>query len=219
MPYRPDHVQQTMEVASKVNAEGTAMSHTSATAGMSGRSPIVVGLDTSVPSQAALHWAASQARLTGQDLKVVHAVVPWGTYLAAGGYAPVMLPSDSVQIHQRDLIGKLFTEVVPEPNWTLDFVSDDPGPALVGASRSASMLVVGTREHTGWGRVLSGSVSHYCLSHAHCPVVAVPVEQRRDPADAPDASVESGSAPVGADMTPPPPADSRLADAAVSERP
>jgi hypothetical protein len=79
--------------------------------------------------------------------------------------------------------------------------------------------VVGTREHTGWGRVLGGSVSHYCLSHAHCPVVAVPVERQRDPVDAPAASVDSDNAPVGADMTPPPLADSRLADAAVSDRP
>lgn len=193
------------------------MSHTAATAGTSGRSTIVVGLDTSVPSQAALHWAAAQARLTGQDLKVVHAVFPWGTYLAAGGYVPVMLPSDSIQIHQRDLIGKLFTEMEPEPTWTLDFVSDDPGPALVEASRSASMLVVGTREHTGWGRVLSGSVSHYCLSHAHCPVLAVPVEHRRDPGEAPAASRAADPAPVGADTTQPAHDDGRLAEPAKSE--
>jgi hypothetical protein len=36
------------------------------------------------------------------------------------------------------------------------------------------MLVVGTREHTGVRRLVGGSVSHYCLSHASCPVVAVP---------------------------------------------
>jgi nucleotide-binding universal stress UspA family protein len=34
--------------------------------------------------------------------------------------------------------------------------------------------VVGTGEHTGVRRLLEGSVSHYCLSHAACPVVAVP---------------------------------------------
>lgn len=193
------------------------MSHTSAAAGTSGRSTIVVGLDTSVPSQAALHWAASQARLTGQDLKVVHAVFPWATYLAAGGYVPVTLPSENIQIQQRDLIGKLFTAVAPEPTWTLDFVSDDPGPALVEAARSASMLVVGTRVHTGWGRVLSGSVSHYCLSHAHCPVLAVPVEHRRDSVGAPAVSVAADPAPVGADATPSAPAG-QLADAAVATR-
>jgi nucleotide-binding universal stress UspA family protein len=36
------------------------------------------------------------------------------------------------------------------------------------------VLVVGTREHTGLRRAVAGSVSHYCLSHAGVPVVAVP---------------------------------------------
>lgn len=187
-----------MELTSTVDAEGTAMSAPAETPGMSdtagtsdaagmsdaaGTSEqqestgIVVGLDISVPAQAALAWAANQARLTGQDLTAVHAVFPWGTYLAAGGFVPVTMPSDAVQDHQRDMIEKLFDSVGPEPTWKLQFVGDDPGPALVAASRGASMLVIGTREHTGWGRVLSGSVSHHCLSHAHCPVLAVPVER------------------------------------------
>jgi nucleotide-binding universal stress UspA family protein len=34
--------------------------------------------------------------------------------------------------------------------------------------------VVGTQEHTGLRRAVAGSVSHYCLSHADVPVVAVP---------------------------------------------
>jgi nucleotide-binding universal stress UspA family protein len=38
-------------------------------------------------------------------------------------------------------------------------------------------LVVGTRDHVGLGRLFAGSISHYCLSHASCPVVAVPAEK------------------------------------------
>ena len=41
-------------------------------------------------------------------------------------------------------------------------------------SKDAKLVVVGTREHVGLDRLLAGSVSHYCLSHAACPVVAVP---------------------------------------------
>jgi hypothetical protein len=37
--------------------------------------------------------------------------------------------------------------------------------------------VVGTREHVGLGRLLVGSISHYCLTHATCPVVAVPAKR------------------------------------------
>ena len=144
---------------------------------------IVVGLDVSVPAQAALAWAAAQARLTGQQLRAVHAVFPWGDYLAAGGYIPLSMPSQAVEDHQRDMVMKLFAAVRPESTWTLDLITDDPGPALVAASRAASLLVIGTREHTGWGRLLHGSVSHYCLSHAHCPVLAVPVERSSAVAD------------------------------------
>jgi hypothetical protein len=42
------------------------------------------------------------------------------------------------------------------------------------AAERAALSVVGTREHVGLGRLLSGSVSHYCLSHALCPIVAAP---------------------------------------------
>ena len=34
--------------------------------------------------------------------------------------------------------------------------------------------MMGTQEMVGLGRMLMGSVSHHCLSHASCSVVAVP---------------------------------------------
>jgi Universal stress protein family len=61
----------------------------------------------------------------------------------------------------------------------------DPGvcsgrsrPALVARSAEAALLVVGTHEHVGLARLVSGSVSRYCLSHAKCPTVIVPVDNR-----------------------------------------
>ena len=41
-------------------------------------------------------------------------------------------------------------------------------------ARDAQLLALGAREHTGIGRLLAGSVSHYCLSHSAVPVAAVP---------------------------------------------
>jgi nucleotide-binding universal stress UspA family protein len=61
-----------------------------------------------------------------------------------------------------------------EPRWTLDVQPGAPGPVHVERSRGALVLVVGTQEHTGLRRAVAGSVSHYCLSHADVPVVAVP---------------------------------------------
>jgi hypothetical protein len=68
----------------------------------------------------------------------------------------------------------VFEAVSPHRDWVLEFVSGYAGEVLVRRSKDAQLLVVGTREHVGLGRLLAGSVSHYCLSHAACPVVAVP---------------------------------------------
>lgn len=145
---------------------------------------IVVGLDLSVTAQAALAWAAEQARLTGQRVRAIHAMASPATYMASGGYAPLEVPFESVEDSYREAIKSVFAAVRPEKGWELQFMPNDAGPVLVAESRSASMLVIGTREHTGLGRFIVGSVSHYCLTHAHCPVLAVPVERMvatRDP--------------------------------------
>jgi nucleotide-binding universal stress UspA family protein len=138
---------------------------------------IVVGLDLSVSAQAALAWAAAQAKITGHRVRAIHALSLPATYtIAGGGYIPPV-PFDGIDDSYRAAVKAVFDAVQPAPNWELQFMSNDPGPVLVAEAHNASMLVLGTREHTGWGRLRSGSVSHYCLSHAHCPVVAVPVER------------------------------------------
>lgn len=55
----------------------------------------------------------------------------------------------------------------------LEHIVGPPGPVLVGEAERAQLLIVGTREHIGIRRLLTGSVSHYCLGHASCPVVAI----------------------------------------------
>jgi len=72
----------------------------------------------------------------------------------------------------------VWESVMPELGWALELVHDDPGPALVRRSAEATLLVVGTHEHVGLARLTSGSVSRYCLSHAVCPTVIVPVNNR-----------------------------------------
>jgi nucleotide-binding universal stress UspA family protein len=45
--------------------------------------------------------------------------------------------------------------------------------ALLDASDTAELLVVGSRGHGGFTGVLVGSVSQQCVHHAKCPVVVV----------------------------------------------
>lgn len=48
------------------------------------------------------------------------------------------------------------------------------GPTLVGRAIGAGALVVGSGAHHSLGRLLTGSMSLYCATHATCPVVVVP---------------------------------------------
>jgi nucleotide-binding universal stress UspA family protein len=150
------------------------------------RNEIVVGLDDSPSSKAALNWAAEQAKSVGAVLRAVH-VLDWPYGLSsAGSPAPVDfmdLSREELQNAYRQSITAVFDAISPRPDWILQFASGDTGPVLVRQSKGARLLVVGTREHVGLGRLVSGSVSHYCLSHAACPVVAVPAPGSDRPAD------------------------------------
>jgi nucleotide-binding universal stress UspA family protein len=135
---------------------------------------IVVGLDLSPSARAALDWAAEQARATGQTLQAVHVISASSTYsMALGGVAVPIAPSEMDAPH-REAVEAVFDSVQPERGWRLKFFSGEAGPILVAESVGAALLVVGTKEHVGISRIIAGSISHYCLSHAQCPVVAVP---------------------------------------------
>jgi nucleotide-binding universal stress UspA family protein len=141
---------------------------------------IIVGLDHSLSARAALDWAAQQARATGQTLRAVHVISASSTYsMALGGVAVPVEPSEMDAPH-REAVTVVFDSMQPELGWELKFFSGEAGPILVAESVGAALLVVGTKEHVGIGRLISGSVSHYCLSHANCPVVAVPAVRDQD---------------------------------------
>ena len=55
-------------------------------------------------------------------------------------------------------------------------INGHPAPVLVEASKGADLLVVGSRGHGEFVGMLIGSVSEYCVTNAHCPVLV-----HRDP--------------------------------------
>jgi len=150
----------------------------SATTNSRAQGEILVGVDTSPSGRGALTWAARYARVTGQRLRALHVF----SYRAAGGvvWTPGGLPgmpaggSDELKDEIESQIKSAFDSLDPEPGWRLEFWGGSIGPTLVDQAKLADLLVIGTREHTGVDRVLSGSVSHYCFSRVRCPVVAVP---------------------------------------------
>jgi nucleotide-binding universal stress UspA family protein len=143
---------------------------------------IIVGLDQSNSARAALNWAARYARVTGNFLRAI-SIVDWPTGLigAADGGLPletlVLFPNEEQSQDLQRATQRIFDQVSPEIGWDLQFKVGPVGRILTQESRGAQLLVVGTGEHVGLGRVLIGSTSHYCLSHASCPVVAVPGDE------------------------------------------
>jgi nucleotide-binding universal stress UspA family protein len=139
---------------------------------------IVVGLDDSPSAAAALRWAAEQSRVTGLPLRALSAWQQTSDDRGTGStdFAKAASADARAQATRRvmDALGTGAADV----RWSLDVVEGPPGPALVKRSRGARLLVLGACEHAGLRRVDLGSVSHYCLSHAKPPVVAVPADVR-----------------------------------------
>jgi nucleotide-binding universal stress UspA family protein len=143
-----------------------------------GERRIVVGVDGSEGSKHALRWAARQAGFTGATLE---AVTGW-EYPAFYGWAPA-LPED---LDYEDLARRGLTDTLGEvfgdhpPRLETRVVPRHPALALVEASEGAELLVVGTRGYGGVADALLGSVSTYCVHHAHCPVTVIRSAGHRD---------------------------------------
>lgn len=135
---------------------------------------IVVGVDGSGGSDAALEFACKRAELTGEDLVVVHG---WRDGSATGTTRREVPPEfmdriveeervlaetvAGVQVDHPDV--HVETEAIPVVAWR----------ALSDASAAATLLVVGSRGRGAFAGMLLGSVSQQVLHHAQCPVAVV----------------------------------------------
>ncbi|HEX6076361.1 MAG TPA: universal stress protein [Micromonosporaceae bacterium] len=140
---------------------------------------IVVGLDDDPGAAAALRWAVAEARLRGAWVRAVYAYSE--PVVADVNLVPL---DSSPSLEQAQLAAEVWrdTALVGMPEASQVHVEvhariGPPGPVLVDAAAGAVMLVVGSREHHPLYRLVHGSVSHYCLSRARCPVVAVPAPE------------------------------------------
>jgi nucleotide-binding universal stress UspA family protein len=151
---------------------------------------IIVGLDDSAASRAAHQWAAAYAHSTGKDLCAVH-VLDWPIGLNASAVKSgtrLRVPKQDVAEPYWRGMHRVFDEIASPPGSMLQFAQGDVGDILVRLSTHADLLVIGTREPVRGRPYLAGSVGHYCVSHASCPVVTVP-EQLPNPQ--PDLSDQS----------------------------
>lgn len=143
---------------------------------------IVVGVDGSPASQAALRWAAEEAAL--RDARLV-AVWAWTFVPPAPMAEPGMIPMPAMDYSgaieaERAAIEEEFQTALQEaftdpPGVEVErrLVEGDPGHVLEEESRPAELVVVGSRGRSGIAAALLGSVSKHVVNNARCPVVVV----------------------------------------------
>ena len=139
---------------------------------------IVVGVDGSDCSKAALTWAITQARLTGANVEAVSAWRDPAMYGYGMGFAPVPDIGESMAALAQKTLDRAVDEVsaaLQQPVQVTTRVEEGhPAQILPRAAAGAQMLVVGSRGHGAFAGMLLGSVSQHCVQHPPCPVVVIP---------------------------------------------
>ncbi len=137
-------------------------------------SRVVVGVDGSDESLAALAFGCEYADQVGAEVVAVHgrgmSVMngPWDIDVAPA----VAEEMDSAQRLLAEAVAGL-REEHPDVHIDLQPMPVPAVRALADASLTASLVVVGTRGHGGFVGLLLGSVSAGVLQHAQCPVAVV----------------------------------------------
>ncbi len=141
--------------------------------------PWIVGVDGSACALAALRWVVANAAGRATAIRLVSA---WQTpiYGPHSMTGPIAVPYDvdALEAAAHDDVERLaaetqrLVEVPVEPV----IVHAGAASALLEASLHGSLLAVGNRGRGGFARLLLGSTSNQCATHAHVPTVVVPVD-------------------------------------------
>lgn len=141
---------------------------------------IVVGVDGSDESAAALRWAVEEAKLRGARVEAVHAwsYVPMTT-AADSGLVPMSWTDSTEMLDATHEAATRAAEQQVESvlgaghDVAVALVQGDASDALLESAKGADLLVVGNRGRGALKEVLLGSTSGRVADHAPCPVVIV----------------------------------------------
>ncbi|MDQ5973163.1 MAG: hypothetical protein QG661_372 [Actinomycetota bacterium] len=147
---------------------------------------IVVGIDATPGSEAALAFAFDEASRHGWTLIAVHAwdIPAYDLLVVPNGPVPVGLADvadEEVRMSAEVLAG--FRDSYPDVEVQEHLVKGPPVSSILTASTDPAMIVVGTRGHGPTVGALLGSISNGVLHKATVPVAVVP-----RPAAVPDAA-------------------------------
>jgi nucleotide-binding universal stress UspA family protein len=132
---------------------------------------LVVGVDGSDESRAALRWAAEIAGTAQIGLRVVEV---W----SGGDPAAAKQTGEQVKAQLAEYSRPALEGVTPEPEVDYEALHGGPAEAMLKRVTADSGLVLGSRGRGGFLGLLLGSVSRACIEHAPCPVMIV---RRQEP--------------------------------------
>lgn len=145
---------------------------------------IVVGVDGSEYSSNALVVAARMAKLMDEPIEVISCIKK-SDQRAASRFETepnrfTSQLSESVESLVEEALDRAFGDSRPD-NLSVSVKFDGAAEALIEASHTAQLLVVGRRGSGGFLNHPMGSVSKACAAHAHCPVLVVPQDEPTRP--------------------------------------
>ncbi|MFI6559484.1 universal stress protein [Streptomyces sp. NPDC050534] len=132
--------------------------------------PVVVGLDGSPASVTAAWWAAREAVDRKLPVVLLHS---WTTQPLD---VPIAQEALSKQRYGGQVLQRMETELrhrYAQLDLTTELVSASASQALLDASDSASLLVLGSRGHGTVSGFVLGSISLHVLGLSRCPTVTV----------------------------------------------
>ncbi|WP_420121194.1 universal stress protein [Nakamurella sp.] len=136
--------------------------------------PIVVGVDGSPLSEAAVAFAFAEAALRRTELVAVHA---WNDpALDARRLEPLLIDPGSLAEQERALLAERlagWVERYPDVRVRQVLAPRRPVPGLLAYAADAAAVVVGSHGRGGLAGMLLGSTSHALATHARCPVIVV----------------------------------------------
>jgi nucleotide-binding universal stress UspA family protein len=144
-----------------------------------GEGPVVVGVDGSELSDAALTFAFEAAAARGVPLVAVHT---WQDVHMAGAWTllPGTVDWDWLQSEEEDRLDERvagWREKYPDVELRTLVVRGRPAPTLLEHAAGAQLIVVGSRGRGAFTGMGLGSVSQTLLHHAECPVAVARTEQ------------------------------------------
>ncbi|MBP2328793.1 nucleotide-binding universal stress UspA family protein [Kibdelosporangium banguiense] len=137
--------------------------------------PVVVGVDGSATSEAAVAFAFEEASRLGVPLVALHAWSDLSLYMKFS-LPPYGLTWTEAQDEQRRILDEGLAgwrEKYRDVEVRLVVTADRPAHSLLEAARDAQLVVVGSRGRGGLKGMLLGSTSQALLHHAPCAVAVI----------------------------------------------